>query len=74
MFLAIDIGNTNVTMGVFEGEKIRDTWRLATDIHKMPDEYAATLMNLLQFRKISQADIKEVALCSTVAPLVPIFV
>jgi type III pantothenate kinase len=74
MFLAIDIGNTNVTMGVFEGEKIRYTWRLATDIHKMPDEYAATLMNLLQFRKIAPVDIKEVALCSTVAPLVPIFV
>jgi type III pantothenate kinase len=74
MFLAIDIGNTNVTTGVFEGEQIRYTWRLATDIHKMPDEYAATLINLLQFRKIAPADIKEVALCSTVAPLVPIFI
>ncbi len=74
MFLAIDIGNTNVTMGVFEGEKIRYTWRLKTDVHKMPDEYATTLINLLQFRKITLTDIKEVALCSTVAPLVPIFV
>jgi type III pantothenate kinase len=74
MFLAIDIGNTNVTMGVFEGEKIRYTWRLETDIHKMPDEYAASLMALLQFRKIAMTDIKEVALCSTVAPLIPIFV
>jgi type III pantothenate kinase len=74
MFLAIDIGNTNVTMGIFEGEQIRYTWRMATDIHKMPDEYAAALMTLLQFRKIAISDIKEVALCSTVAPLVPIFV
>jgi type III pantothenate kinase len=74
MFLAIDIGNTNVTMGVFEGEKIRYTWRLETNIHKMPDEYAASLMTLLQFRKIPLTDIKEVALCSTVAPLIPIFV
>ena len=74
MFLAIDIGNTNVTMGVFEGEKIRHTWRMETDIHKMPDEYATTLMTLLQFRKIDLKDIKEVALCSTVAPLIPIFV
>jgi len=47
MFLAIDIGNTNVTMGVFEGEKIRYNWRLATDIHKMPDEYAMEIMALL---------------------------
>ena len=74
MFLAIDIGNTNVTMGVFDGEKIRYNWRLETDVHKMPDEYAATLMTLLQFRKIALTDIKEVALCSTVAPLVPIFI
>jgi type III pantothenate kinase len=74
MFLAIDIGNTNVTMGVFDGEKILYTWRMATDIHKMPDEYAAALMPLLQFRKIPLTEIKEVALCSTVAPLVPIFV
>jgi len=74
MFLAIDIGNTNVTMGVFEGEKIRYNWRLATDIHKMPDEYAMEIMALLQFRKLAVYDIKEVALCSTVAPLIPIFV
>ena len=47
---------------------------MATDIHKMPDEYASALMPLLQFRKIPLTEIKEVALCSTVAPLVPIFV
>jgi type III pantothenate kinase len=74
MFLAIDIGNTNVTMGVFEGEKILYTWRLQTSIHKMPDEYAVALMNLLKFRNIAIEDIKAVALCSTVAPLIPIFV
>ena len=74
MFLAIDIGNTNVTLGIFEGEKIRHTWRLETNVHKMPDEYATTLMTLLQFHKIAVTDVKEAALCSTVAPLVPIFV
>lgn len=74
MFLAIDIGNTNVTLGVFDGEKLLCTWRLETDIHKMPDEYAATLITLLQFQKIAMTNIKEVALCSTVAPLIPTFV
>jgi len=38
----------------------------------MPDEYAMEIMALLQFRKIVVTDIKEVALCSTVAPLIPI--
>lgn len=73
MFLAIDIGNTNVTLGVFDGDKLRCTWRLATDVYKMPDEYAVTLLNLLQFQKLSVPDIKEVGLCSTVAPLIPTF-
>ncbi len=74
MFLAIDIGNTNVTIGAFEGDSIRSTWRLETDIHKMPDEYAATIMTLLKFQRIDLEDITEVALCSTVPPLVPTFV
>ena len=73
MFLAIDIGNTNVTFGLFEGEKLRHTWRLATNVHKMPDEYAVLLLNLLQFKGISSSDINEVALCTTVPPLAPTF-
>ena len=74
MFLAIDIGNTNITVGIFEGEKLRCTWRLETDIYKMPDEYAVMLLNLLQFQKMSVTDIKEIALCSTVSPLISTFV
>jgi type III pantothenate kinase len=73
MFLAIDIGNTNVTLGVFDGEKLQCTWRLETDIHRMPDEYAATMLNLMVFQRIRVTDIKEVAMCSTVPPLIPIF-
>ncbi|MBN1643644.1 MAG: type III pantothenate kinase [Dehalococcoidales bacterium] len=74
MFLAIDIGNTNVTLGIFEGDKLRYTWRLETNIHKMPDEYATTMISLFQLRKIAVSDITEVAMCSTVPPLVPIFI
>ncbi len=74
MFLAIDIGNTNVTIGAFEGDSIRSTWRLETDMHKMPDEYAATIITLLKFKQIDIADVTEVALCSTVAPLIPTFI
>lgn len=74
MFLAIDIGNTNVTLGIFEGEKLHSRWRLETDVHKMPDEYAATIITLLSLEKVVISDIKEVALCSTVAPLIPIFI
>ncbi|MCZ7383686.1 MAG: type III pantothenate kinase [Candidatus Methanoperedens sp.] len=52
---------------------MRHTWRLETDVHRMPDEYAATMLNLMAFQKIKTTDIKEIALCSTVAPMIAIF-
>lgn len=73
MLLAVDIGNTNVTLGVFAGEELRATWRLATNIQQMADEYAALLLNLLHHQGLNTAEIKEVALCCVVPPLVSTF-
>jgi type III pantothenate kinase len=73
MLLAIDIGNTNVTVGVMEGEDIHATWRMATDINQMGDEYAALLLTLLEHHGISKSEITEAAMCSVVPPLVGTF-
>jgi len=73
MLLAIDIGNTEITIGVFEGEKIRATWHMATGIHRRADEYAALLLNLLHHQNIDTSGIKKVALCSVVPPLIATF-
>lgn len=73
MLLAIDVGNTNITLGVFEGEELRATWQMATGIHRMADEYASLLLNLLQHQELNASDIKEVALCSVVPPLITTF-
>ena len=73
MLLAIDIGNTDITLGVFEGEELRATWHMATSIHRMADEYAALLLNLLHHQSLKISDIKEIALCSVVPPLVATF-
>ncbi len=73
MLLAVDIGNTNVTFGVFEGEELRATWRIATDVSKMADEYAALLLNLLRYQGLDTSDIKEIALCCVVPPLLGTF-
>ena len=43
---AIDIGNTNIVLGLYEGEALAASWRLATDSERMPDEYAVLLLNL----------------------------
>ena len=73
MLLAADIGNTEITLGVFEGEKLRATWHMATGIHRRADEYAALLLNLLHHQGLDIADIKKVALCSVVPPLIATF-
>lgn len=73
MLLALDIGNTNVTLGVFEGEKLRATWRMATVVNQMSDEYAASLITLIQYKGLKISDIKEVAFCSVVPPLITTF-
>lgn len=73
MLLAIDIGNTNITLGVFDGEELQATWRVETDINRMGDEYAVILLTLLGQRRVKTADIREAVICSVVPPLVSTF-
>lgn len=73
MLLTIDIGNTNITLGVFQGNELKATWRLATDPRRMPDEYGLTILNLLAVQDISVRDVQAVATCSVVPPLTQTF-
>ena len=73
MLLAVDIGNSNITLGIFKDEHLLATWRMHTDVHQMADEYAALLLNLLRQQEIDVSDIKEAALCSVVPPLLTTF-
>ena len=73
MLLAIDIGNTNVTLGVFKDGELYATWHIATGIHRMPDEYASLMLNLLYLKGLSFSDITKVSMCSVVPPLTAIF-
>jgi len=74
MLLALDIGNTSISVGVFQGDELKATWRIATDTARMPDEYGLLLNNLLPLREITPADIAAVVMCSVVPPLTPSFV
>jgi type III pantothenate kinase len=69
MLLTIDIGNTNLTLGLYEGDKLGAHWRLATDHNRMPDEYGLQLLGLLQNAGKTLADIKGISLASVVPPL-----
>ncbi len=74
MLLAIDIGNTNIKVGVFRGEKLEATWNLGTAIHRTSDEYAGALLSLMEREKVLPSKISGVALCSVVPPLLHTFV
>ena len=74
MLLAIDIGNTNVKVGIFDGDKLKATWSLATGIHRTSDEYGGVLINLMERKKIPPSKVTGVALCGVVPPLLSTFV
>lgn len=73
MLLAIDIGNTNVHVGIFEGETLRGTWRLGTDVERVTDEYAILLLGLLGTASVAPGDVTECVLGSTVPSLTQTF-
>jgi type III pantothenate kinase len=69
MLLTIDLGNTNLTIGLYQGETLAHHWRLATDPARMPDEYGLQLLGLLTNAGQTPADLGGVALSSVVPPL-----
>ncbi len=66
MILTLDVGNTNMTGGVFKGEDIIATFRITTKIPRTSDEYGMLLCNLLQQNKIAVQEIKDAIICSVV--------
>ncbi len=69
MLLTIDIGNTNLTIGLYEKDQLGPHWRLATDHNRMPDEYGLQLLGLFQHAGYDPAELKGVSLASVVPPL-----
>ena len=66
MILTLDVGNTNMTGGVFDGDDIKATFRITTKMPRTSDEYGMMLCSLLQINSIKVSDIKDVAVCSVV--------
>jgi type III pantothenate kinase len=69
----VDIGNTNVVMGLYEGEELAAHWRIATDHEKMADEYAMLILDLFERSGQQPADVEGVVVASVVPPLTGIF-
>ena len=73
MLFTIDIGNTSMNMGMFEGERLVHSWRLMTGIDRSADEYGSLIFSLLQRHSVAIPSIRGAVLCSVVPPLVPVF-
>ena len=69
MLLVMDVGNTNLTLGLYEGEILSPHWRLATDYARMPDEYGLQLLGLLEHAGRSARDLTGICLASVVPQL-----
>ena len=73
MLLAIDIGNTNIAIGLFQNNKLKEHWRIRSERDKTGDEYAILLLELLSLADIDKNKISGVILSSVVPPLTPVF-
>ena len=69
MLLAIDIGNTTVTLGVFDGQRLETTLRVATDSRRLSDEYGLLITNLLRLNGVEPSRIDRICMCSVVPQL-----
>lgn len=71
MLLAVDVGNTVMSLGIYDGAELRAEWVVATDRRKAPDEFGLLFLALLDHKGIQPSDIHAVAISSSVPPVVP---
>jgi len=67
--LVLDVGNTNTTLGVFQGATLCAQWRLATSREQTADEYGILIHNLFTLDKLPSSDISGIMIASVVPPL-----
>jgi type III pantothenate kinase len=71
MLLALDIGNTNVVVGVYERETLRGHWRIETVLGRTADEYGLSIRGLMAAEGLAPGDIDAVAVASVVPAMAP---
>ncbi len=69
MLLTIDIGNTNITLGLYDGKVLGPRWRLATAFDHMPDEYGLQLLGLIEHAGHTAGSVDGICLASVVPPI-----
>ena len=71
MLLVIDVGNTNMVLGVYKDAELLDHWRIATDRQRTTDEYGVLIRELFYLNDLRADDINAIIISSVVPPVVP---
>src|SRR5712664_3879711 len=69
MLLAIDVGNTNTVLGVFDAGRLRDSFRVQTEKDRTGDEYGLQIKALFDFAGMKMSDVHDVIVSSVVPPM-----
>ncbi|MHA7966155.1 type III pantothenate kinase [Paenibacillus sp. CAU 1782] len=69
MILVIDVGNTNIVLGVYKDKELLHHWRLSTNRSATADEYGISMHQLFQYAGIAMTEISGVIISSVVPPL-----
>src|SRR3712207_3319421 len=67
--MAVDVGNTQTVLGLFEGDEVRGQWRLATEAHRTADELAVVFAGLLRLQGMHLDDVSAMIVSSVVPGL-----
>mgnify|MGYP001013188556 FL=1 len=71
MLLVIDVGNTNIVLGVYKDTELLDHWRISTDRQRTTDEYGVLIRELFYLNDLRADDINAIIISSVVPPVVP---
>ena len=71
MLLVIDVGITNIVLGIFDGKTLVDHWRISTDRLRTTDEYGVLIRNLFYLNNANAEEIDAIIISSVVPPVMP---
>ena len=71
MLLVIDVGNTNIVLGIFKGKELMDHWRVSTNRLRTTDEYGVLIRNLFYLNGVNSDEIDAIIISSVVPPVMP---
>lgn len=69
MLLVLDIGNTNIVLGVYDNRELKHHWRMETDRHKTEDEYGMQVKALFDHANIAFSEVTGIIMSSVVPPI-----